>query len=411
MPVVGNVNDNYFVGVSLPRDLYSWDIATNSWVNQGNLKDDNTAVKLTGNQTIADIKTFSSNIVGNITGNSATATKLATTRTINGVSFDGTANITVSDSTAVKLAGNQTIAGVKTFSSTVVGSVTGNSGTSTKLQTAITINGVAFDGSTNITISDGTAVKLTGNETIAGVKTFSSGIVGTLTGSITGNAATATKLQAARTINGVAFDGSTNITAPTNLGITAGTTAGPIVTSSTGTNATLPSASATASGVVTTGSQTFEGVKTFSSSPIVPKATSGNQALSFEQIAYNVDTSSYIPNTLSSGAIIETGSNSNGEYIKFADGTMIMKLGFTRMHNSSEFNFTQTTPHTFTGMTIISIQGATPGSAIQHIDKLRVGGTGQVTLTTATAIGSITGAFNMEVSSFNWGITVMTRWK
>ena len=38
-------------------------------------------VGLAGNQTIAGIKTFSSNIVGNITGNSGTATKLSTTRT------------------------------------------------------------------------------------------------------------------------------------------------------------------------------------------------------------------------------------------------------------------------------------------------------------------------------------------
>ena len=45
------------------------------------------------------------------------STKLTNARTINGVSFDGMANITISDSTAVKLTGNETIAGIKTFSS------------------------------------------------------------------------------------------------------------------------------------------------------------------------------------------------------------------------------------------------------------------------------------------------------
>jgi len=43
----------------------------------------------------ADVPTLNQNT----TGNAATATKLATARTINGVSFDGTANITVADST------------------------------------------------------------------------------------------------------------------------------------------------------------------------------------------------------------------------------------------------------------------------------------------------------------------------
>lgn len=53
----------------------------------------NTKVDTTTNQTIAGVKTFSSTISGSISGNAGTATKLATARTINGVSFDGTANI------------------------------------------------------------------------------------------------------------------------------------------------------------------------------------------------------------------------------------------------------------------------------------------------------------------------------
>jgi hypothetical protein len=48
---------------------------------------------------------------------------------------------------------NQTIAGTKTFNSTITGSIDGNAGTATTLQTARTINGVSFNGSENITIT------------------------------------------------------------------------------------------------------------------------------------------------------------------------------------------------------------------------------------------------------------------
>ena len=64
-------------------------------------------VHRTGNETITGVKTFSDNIIGSITGNAAgnsgTTTKLLNARTINGVSFDGSANITVEDSTKVAL--------------------------------------------------------------------------------------------------------------------------------------------------------------------------------------------------------------------------------------------------------------------------------------------------------------------
>lgn len=71
--------------------------------NLGGKADDSAVVKLTGNQTIAGTKTFSSTISGSVSGNAGTATTLATSRTIaisgavtgTATSFNGSQNITI----------------------------------------------------------------------------------------------------------------------------------------------------------------------------------------------------------------------------------------------------------------------------------------------------------------------------
>ncbi|HCO6579373.1 TPA: tail fiber protein [Escherichia coli] len=211
-------------------------------------------------------QTFSAGITGTLTGNADTATKLKTARKINGVAFDGSADITLTPEdlgltdiasqagNAVQRSGdtmggqlkigtinalrifnqafglifrrseeylhliptnegegeNGNIGPLRPFSINlrtglvsigngvkvgggITGDLTGNADTATKLKTARTIGGVSFDGSANIDLP---GVNKTGNQ------------------STTGNAATATKLQTARTIGGVSFDGSANINLP-----------------------------------------------------------------------------------------------------------------------------------------------------------------------------------------------------
>ena len=72
------------------------------------------------------------NVTGNVTGNASSATVLQTTRTIGGVSFNGSANINLP---GVNQTGNQNTSGSSA-------SCTGNSATATILQNTRTIGGV-----------------------------------------------------------------------------------------------------------------------------------------------------------------------------------------------------------------------------------------------------------------------------
>lgn len=102
---------------------------------------------------------------GAFVGNASSATKLATARAINGTNFDGSANITtaswgmarnisVADATsshtgtAVSVNGSGNV--TLKLPSTITASLYGNASTATKLQTVRTIWGMGFDGSGNV---------------------------------------------------------------------------------------------------------------------------------------------------------------------------------------------------------------------------------------------------------------------
>jgi hypothetical protein len=95
----------------------------------------------------------------------------------------------------------------------------------TKLTTARTINGTSFNGTANITTanwgtarnigivnSDGTGTAVT--TSVNGSANVNLKLPATIKATLTGNASSATKLQTARTIAGVSFDGSANIAIP-----------------------------------------------------------------------------------------------------------------------------------------------------------------------------------------------------
>ena len=130
---------------------------------------------------------------------------LAKTSTLAVIQYLGLRELGTSGEKIPLLSTANTWSARQTFNGGITGSLTGNADTATKLKTARTIGGVSFDGSANIDLP---GVNKTGNQ------------------STTGNAATATKLLTARTINGVSFDGSANISlSPANIGCPASPTA------------------------------------------------------------------------------------------------------------------------------------------------------------------------------------------
>ena len=179
----------------------TWDISVS-----GNAATVTNGVYTTGNQTIDGVKTFSSTIVGSINGNAATATNVAYTG-LTGTVPTWNQNTTGSAATlttgrTIAMTGDVTYtSGSFNGSANVTGTATlANSGVTASTYRSVTVDAKGrVTAGTNPTTLAGygitDAVNTTGNHTIAGVKTFSS----TISGSIDGNAASATAALSATT--------------------------------------------------------------------------------------------------------------------------------------------------------------------------------------------------------------------
>lgn len=216
------------------------------------IRDDN--IKVTFSSNNIPFATVTHDGVAKWLGNAKTATKLQTARTINGVSFDGTANITIADSTKLPIAG-----GTMTGDLTLKGNPTADLMAATKKYVddsvasagggdVLAAGNNSFTGANtfqNLVTMVGGVVFTSGTTTLAWKNATQ--IIATINASTyTGNSATATKLATARTITANlasstagSFDGSANIT----VGVT-----GTLPIAKGGTGATTAAAARTALG-------------------------------------------------------------------------------------------------------------------------------------------------------------------
>lgn len=161
-------------------------------------------------------------IKSTLDGNAKTATKFETSRTINGITYDGTADVTITSNTTNSLIqGNFIIGGNFNGSSQIKWDVN-----ATPFNEGNKI--VSRDALGNFEASNITAVSVTGTllgnvSTISGTSSFNNISCNTIIGNtFSGNAASASRLASPRLINGVAFDGTQNITVLSNAELLAG---------------------------------------------------------------------------------------------------------------------------------------------------------------------------------------------
>lgn len=157
-----NINGTAFNGTA-DITTAKWGTARNIYIRDASQAHTGAAVSVDGSAT--EYLLLPSTITATLVGNASSATKLATARTINGTSFDGTENITTAKWGTARTIYIQDASGAH-------GSV-----------------GVSVDGSTNYNLK----------------------LPSTITATLSGNASTATKLQTARTLWGRSFDGSANV--------------------------------------------------------------------------------------------------------------------------------------------------------------------------------------------------------
>lgn len=162
-------------------------------------------------------------IQGSLTGNADSASRLETARSLNGVAFDGTTDVTIKSSTTNKLVRGAYLAG-SDFDGSVQQSWAVDATPANVIGKVVARN--SEGGFSATTITSNLIGNVTGNVTAtSGISNFSVVTAERFVGaSLSGNAFSASQLETIRTINGVPFNGTENITVTAAAGTLTGNT-------------------------------------------------------------------------------------------------------------------------------------------------------------------------------------------
>ena len=365
---------------------------------------------------------FAGPITGAVTGNASTATALENARTIGGVSFDGTANINLP---GVNAAGNQDTSGTAAIATTVtVADESTDTSCNVLFATAAT-GDLAPKSGTNLTFNSNTGI-LT-----------ATGFAGPITGEVTGNAATATKLATARNIGGVSFDGSAAINLP---GVNA---AGNQDTSGNAATATTAAALTTAR---TIGGTSFDGSANITPATATQAANLSNHNTgglsegtnlyytearvqakldnAYEQLRAmlnNLATATTLTLNLSGdptpGSVVTLGSITNDGVGGFSNGTGVATSGGTGSGLTVD---TTTSGGVITGIALnaagsgylvgdtLTITNAAAGGVKTFNNATLTAGTGYASGTNISATGGDGSSLTVDITASSGGITGVT---
>ncbi|MFM1972177.1 MAG: hypothetical protein RL185_859, partial [Bacteroidota bacterium] len=161
------------------------------------------------NAGVADGSISNAKLAGSITANKLVGTDITTVGTITTGVWSGTA-----------IANNKLANSALTIGSTNIAL----GATSNSLAGLSTVTSTNFTGALTGNVTGNLTGNVTGDVTGNLTGDVTGNVTGNVTGALTGNASTATKLAATKNINGVAFDGSANITIAADANTLTGTT-------------------------------------------------------------------------------------------------------------------------------------------------------------------------------------------